>query len=94
MVIVGTTFLDPEARPIWLAFWGAAVMAGALFLLVRWHARTTAYRCPKCAAEFEIEPLKDFMSPHFFDRKYLRCPACGERAWAKEISKSGNRNTG
>jgi DNA-directed RNA polymerase subunit RPC12/RpoP len=94
VVTAGAILLDAEPRAIWLAFWGTALAAEALFLLVRWHARTTAYRCAKCAGEFGIEPLTDFISPHFFDRKYLRCPECGEKTWAKEINESGNRNAG
>jgi DNA-directed RNA polymerase subunit RPC12/RpoP len=91
VAIVGTIFLDPKFRAIWLSFWGTTMIAGALFLLVKCHSRTTAYRCSKCAGEFEIEPLTDFISPHFFNRKYLRCPACGEKVWAREFSKLGKK---
>lgn len=28
-----------------------------------------------------------FISPHFPDKKYLKCPACGTRNWAAELTK-------
>jgi DNA-directed RNA polymerase subunit RPC12/RpoP len=60
------------------------VLVGAmcLFILVRWHASVTAYRCPSCAHEFVISPLTDFLSPHLLSVKYLRCPSCRVRGWA------------
>ena len=62
-------------------------VSGLLFVLVRWHAQNTAYRCRSCLHEFEISSQKDFISPHGFGRKYLKCPACGRRSWALALSK-------
>ena len=66
---------------------GLVVVAGALFLLVGWHARTFAYRCRNCGNEFAISTLKDFISPHawWFDGgwKLLRCPRC--HRWTRAI---------
>lgn len=56
-----------------------------LFILVRWHSRITAYICPRCHNKFTITPFIDFISPQGFTSKYLKCPNCGKRVWAKVI---------
>jgi DNA-directed RNA polymerase subunit RPC12/RpoP len=65
-----------------LSYWYVwmALVACGLIILVSWHAKTTAYLCPRCGYEFEISILTDFFSPHGVDRnggwKYLKCPNC------------------
>lgn len=61
--------------------------AGALFLLVRWHARTFAYRCAKCGHEFEVSAFVDLISPQGIDWKFLKCPDCRKRSRAAVIGK-------
>lgn len=58
------------------------VLMGAL---IWWHAENTAYRCGQCGHEFVVSMLKDAFSPHMWESKYLKCPACGERSWAKGL---------
>ena len=58
-----------------------------LFMLVFWHARTSAYRCTECGNEFEISFIKDLITPHVPHKKYLKCPRCGYRDWMMELSK-------
>ena len=65
---------------LWLA-----LVAGGVFILVLWHKKSTAYRCPKCGSEFEISLLTDLVSPHGITRTgggwlYLKCPACSNRS--------------
>jgi DNA-directed RNA polymerase subunit RPC12/RpoP len=63
--------------------WIALAVAG-LVILVFWHAKATAYLCPKCGYEFEISILTDFFNLHGVDTpggwKYLRCPNCSNRS--------------
>jgi predicted RNA-binding Zn-ribbon protein involved in translation (DUF1610 family) len=63
-------------------------VGGTLYVLGRWHARATAYRCPECGCEFEISAWKDFVSPHVPDKKYLKCPKCGQRKWTRILMKA------
>jgi DNA-directed RNA polymerase subunit RPC12/RpoP len=67
------------------------IAASALFLLVRWHARTYAYRCRNCSDEFEISTLRDLVSPHGLGLgggwQLLRCPRCGRWTRASVIRK-------
>ena len=61
-----------------------ALAAGGLLILIIWHAKATAYHCPRCGYEFEISILIDFFSPHGVNRKggweYLKCPNCSNRS--------------
>lgn len=61
------------------------IVAVALYVLVRWHAGVTAYRCAACGHEFTISTTTDLISPHMIDTKYLKCPACHRRSWAKVL---------
>jgi DNA-directed RNA polymerase subunit RPC12/RpoP len=73
------------------------LVAAGLLLLVRWHARTFAYRCLGCCHEFEISLWADLISPHGMSKqggwKYLRCPACGRRTKASIIHKLKGKGT-
>ena len=77
-IMTGTIFFSP--------LWLLTLVGVGLFLLVSWHAKYTAYICPKCGHTFMISTAKDFLSPHMVDKKLLRCPKCDESSWCKAIS--------
>src|SRR5574344_119063 len=60
----------------------AIIMISSVFLLAIWHTKNFAYLCPGCGEVFEVSTLEDFISPNGVNKKYLRCPRCGKRAWA------------
>lgn len=62
-----------------------------LFILVKWHAKTFAYICPKCNCIFTLSALRDLFSPQGFATKYITCPKCKQRGWAKIIKKNRHR---
>jgi DNA-directed RNA polymerase subunit RPC12/RpoP len=86
LLIVGAALLLRAYAYLWLL-----LVVGGLVLLVRWHARRFAYRCPACGHEFEISPWTDLISPHGVSRrggwKLLKCPHCGKRARAVVLGK-------
>jgi DNA-directed RNA polymerase subunit RPC12/RpoP len=86
VIAAGAAALLPGAGPREMVLW-LVIFFGGLFLLVRWHARSTAYRCPACGHEFEISTLTDFLSPHTTSKKFLKCPQCGKRKWATVLLK-------
>jgi DNA-directed RNA polymerase subunit RPC12/RpoP len=88
IIVVTARILIPVAWPIGFAVWLAVFVSGGLFLLVRWHAKSTAYRCPACGSEFEISVLTDFASLQLPGRKYLKCPQCGKRSWATVLMRT------
>ena len=87
IIAITALILIPVAWPVGLVVWLALFVSGDLFLLVRWHANSTAYRCPACEHEFELSVFTDLVSPHVPDKKYLKCPQCGKRNWATVLMK-------
>ncbi|MDH7576450.1 MAG: hypothetical protein QHH75_01265 [Bacillota bacterium] len=85
VIIGGGVLLIPFRSPAGFLGW-LFLTAGGLFLLVRWHARNTAYICPKCGHFFMISAMEDFLSPHMIDQKLLKCPKCGKRSWCQAVS--------
>ena len=85
--VASAAMLIPVAWPIGFAVWLALFAGGSLYLLVRRHAKSTAYRCPACRHEFEISVLSDLASPQLPGKKYLQCPQCGKRNWATVLMK-------
>ena len=85
-ILAGAIFLIPFHWPVGFIVWLLILFGGGLFSLVRWHAKNTAYICPKCGHTFMISTTKDFLSPHMGDKKLLRCPKCDESSWCKAIS--------
>jgi DNA-directed RNA polymerase subunit RPC12/RpoP len=62
-------------------FWLLTILA-LLILLLEWHARNFAYRCPRCGKIFEISALEGLLGPNSINKKYLNCPLCRKKAWA------------
>jgi len=88
VLAAGALLLMPGGVP-GAVVWVAIVVGGAL-LLIRWHARNTAYRCRDCHHEFEISVLTDATSLHGTGGggwKYLKCPQCGKRTRARVLRK-------
>lgn len=77
VIVIILEFLLPGRWYLWLL-----VSGGGIALLATWHARNFAYRCPACNRIFEVSTLEDFLGPNGVNKKYLRCPKCGKRAWA------------
>jgi len=73
-------FLLPGYWYFWLL-----IVAVELALLVAWHAKNFAYRCPRCGEVFEISTLGDFLGPNGVNKKYLKCPKCRKKAWAEVL---------
>jgi DNA-directed RNA polymerase subunit RPC12/RpoP len=69
-----------------VSYWYVWIVLAAmgLFILISWHAKSTAYHCPRCGYEFEISVLTDFLSSHGVNKeggwKYLKCPNCHHRS--------------
>jgi hypothetical protein len=87
VIAVAAVILIPAAWPVGFIAWLAIFVVGGMFLLVRWHADNTAYRCPVCGHAFEISVFTDFTSPQVPNRKLLKCPQCGRRDWAAVLMK-------
>ena len=87
VIVVTATILIPMDWPVGFDVWIALFVCGSLFLLVRWHANSTAYHCSACGFEFEISAFTDFASLQVPNKKYLKCPQCGKRNWMTVLMK-------
>lgn len=83
LVVIGSTIFLKYENFIGLALF-LTITVVSLVLLVSWHSKTTAYICKKCNEKFVIGFLTDLLSPHTINKKYLKCPHCRKRTWAKE----------
>lgn len=86
-LVVGAILLIPIDWPLGFIIWLVIIASGGMFLLITWHARNFAYRCPACHHEFEISVLRDLISPNGTRSKYLQCPGCHRRVWAEVLKK-------
>lgn len=59
----------------------------SLYILVTWHAKTSAYICKNCSNQFTLSAFQDLVSPQGLTTKYTKCPKCGKRTWAKIIDR-------
>lgn len=93
VVVISITalFLLIEYWYFWLS-----LVAGGLFVIILGHKKSTAYRYPKGANEFEISFLSDFFSPHGVTKDggwmYLKCPRCQNRRRMKIIVKENSND--
>jgi hypothetical protein len=85
VIIATAIFIISISMPLGLIIWFFIISFGT-YLLIRWHAKNTVFICSKCNHKFTITTAKDFLSPHFFNKKLLRCPDCGESSWCKAIA--------
>jgi uncharacterized C2H2 Zn-finger protein len=78
--ILTALILAPVRWPLGFTLWVVIVVA-SLLIVVRWRARNTVYRCPKCGHLFRISVASDLTSPHGLGRDgswtLLTCPNCG-----------------
>lgn len=93
LITVTGALLIPRFWPAGLVVW-LVIVAGAMFVLVRWHAQSTAYRCAACGHEFEIAPWTDLFAPHVPDKKRLKCPECGTKDWAEIVVQEPEEEAG
>ncbi|MFY9201139.1 MAG: hypothetical protein ACOX7X_06645 [Methanosarcina flavescens] len=75
--MIASVLLPPDCWYLWLT-----IIVGGAALLVTWHAKNSAYLCPRCGDVFEVSTFEDLLSPNGGNKKYVKCPQCGKRAWA------------
>lgn len=82
MLITASALLLPENWLLWLA-----VIALGTYLLIVWHTENYAYQCSNCGKSFGISVTANLLGPNGGTRKYLKCPECGRRSWARILAK-------
>ena len=59
----------------------------SVLVLTKWNIATHGFECPSCKHQFDINMRTAPLTPHVWNKKLLRCPACGKRDWAMEVVK-------
>lgn len=70
-----------------MAYYIMFIAVVGLILLAIWHSRTSEYICKNCNNKFELSALQDFTGLPGVTTKYVKCPKCSKRTWAKVIKK-------
>jgi hypothetical protein len=88
LFILAFFVLPRWSRTAWSSLLITAAFLGLMILLIRWHAHSSGYHCPACGHEFAVSAWVDFLSPHGFGRKLVRCPRCTIASWCTEIDRT------
>ena len=43
------------------------------------------YECRNCHHRFTVKYMMALTVPHMFTMRYLKCPKCNEKSWAKKV---------
>lgn len=57
----------------------------ALFYVFKIGNETGYYECGECHHRFVPKYFPSLMAPHLFTTRYLRCPKCNKKSWAKKV---------
>ena len=55
------------------------------FYSLKIEVSTGYYECRKCHHRFTPKYFLALMAPHIYTTRYLRCPKCNEKSWAKKV---------
>jgi uncharacterized membrane protein len=39
------------------------------------------FLCKNCGTKLKVSKYKLLITPHYFSRRYLKCPSCKQRSW-------------
>jgi len=78
MITLSSVFMLPKYWHLWMM-----MTIGSIYLILTWHTKNFAYRCPNCNEIFEILFTDNFLGPNNITKKYLKCPKCEKGGWAQ-----------
>ena len=62
-----------------------AVFVIAAFIALKFEVEAGYYECKKCHHKFVPTYMQALMSMHMSTTRYLKCPECHKRSWAKKV---------
>ena len=57
----------------------------AAFIALKLEVEAGYYECRKCHHRFVPKYVEALMVPHVHTTRYLKCPKCNKRSWAKKV---------
>lgn len=61
------------------------ILVAVAFYGLKLEVDTGYYECRNCHHRFTVKYIMALIAPHMFTTRYLRCPKCNEKSWAKKI---------
>ena len=61
------------------------VLVSVSFYAVKIEADAGYYECSKCKARYIVPYSTLIRAPHLSTTRYMRCPECSEKSWAKKV---------
>lgn len=62
-----------------------AVFVIAAFIALKFEVEAGYYECKKCHHKFVPTYMQALMAMHMSTTRYLKCPECHKRSWAKKV---------
>lgn len=76
-----------ETLTLVLPFIVLALAIAMLFVWNNWLVSNFDYQCGFCGRIFSLTIWQAVAAPHMMWRKLMRCPHCGNMAWATPVRK-------
>lgn len=61
------------------------IFLGAMFLIFKYEVDAGYHSCNHCNHKFVPTYIQAILVPHIGYTRYLKCPKCGKRSWAKKV---------
>ena len=55
------------------------------FIALKFEVDAGYYECKKCHHRFVSSYMEALIAPHMSTTRYLKCPKCGKKTWAKKV---------
>lgn len=61
------------------------IFVGSAFLIFKYEVETGYHACKNCNYKFVPTYMGAMLAPHIGYTRYLKCPKCNKRSWAKKV---------
>ena len=61
------------------------IFVAVAFYALKLEINAGYYECKSCHHKFKIKYIKAVFTPHINTTRYLKCPKCNKRTWAKKV---------
>ena len=61
------------------------IFLSSMFIIFKYEIEAGYHECKKCNYKFVPTYMQAMMAPHMGYTRYLKCPKCNKRSWAKKV---------